>query len=396
MGPWLRVRKQYGSAEQHSPRPAATRQVPDLGRRRPVQPCADMELAGWALMACAVVVAAVLLSRRGPERATVAAFEGMAVNMQRSLQQVQGEIVRLARQQDDLRQDVTRGREASVLQLADTAREIQAQLGNAHRALAEVKALEQGRAQKLDQAADSLRRLEAVVAGSSTRGAAGENILARALTQLPPDLLELNVAFGNKIVEYALRLPGGRYLPIDSKWTSVGVLERLDAVDQPQERKRLVDQVVRDVRSRIKEMTKYLDPERTLSLGLLAVPDAVYTAAPEAHADGYREGVLVVPYSLALPYVLALYRLTLRFGCAVDADQLADRLRALAECVRKLDEEVEGRLSRGIVQLENSREALRDHLGEARRSTDRLLETTASEITASAPTALPHAVGQLD
>jgi len=348
-----------------------------------MSPCADMELAGWALMAVAIVVAAVLLSRRG-------------LTLQHSLQQVQGEIVRLARQQDDLRQDVTRGREASVLQLADTAREIQAQLGNAHRALAEVKALEQGRAQKLDQAADSLRRLEAVVAGSSTRGAAGENILARSLTQLPPDLLELNVAFGNKIVEYALRLPGGRYLPIDSKWTSVGVLERLEAVDQPQERKRLVDQVVRDVRGRIKEMTKYLDPERTMSLGLLAVPDAVYTAAPEAHADGYREGILVVPYSLALPYVLALYRLTLRFGCAVDTDQLADRLRALNECVRKLDEEIEGRLSRGIVQLENSREALRDHLGEARRSTDRLLETTTSEITASAPTALPEAVGQLD
>ncbi len=354
-----------------------------------------MELAAVGVLACAFVLAAVLLGRRGPERATVEAFEGMALTLQHSLQQVQGEIVRLAHQQDDLRKDVTRGREASVLQLADTAREIHAQLGNAHRALAEVKALEVGRTQKLDQAADSLRRLEAVVAGSSTRGAAGENILARALTQLPPDLLELNVAFGNKVVEYALRLPGGKYLPIDSKWTSVGVLERLEAVDLPQERKRLVDQVVRDVRGRIKEMTKYLDPERTLSLGLLAVPDAVYTAAPEAHADGYREGILVVPYSLALPYVLALYRLTLRFGCAVDTDQLADRLRALNECVRKLDEEVEGRLSRGIVQLENSREALRDHLGEARRSTDRLLQTT-DERLASDPQSLPAAVGQRD
>ena len=363
-----------------------------------MSPCSLMELAGWALIAVAIVAAAALLSRRGPERATVEAFEGAARTLQLSLQQVQGEIVRLARQQDDLRQDVTRGREASVLQLADTAREIQAQLGNAHRALAEVKALEVGRTQKLDQAADSLRRLEAVVAGSSTRGAAGENILARALTQLPPDLLELNVAFGNKVVEYALRLPGGKYLPIDSKWTSVGVLERLDAPGEvpQQERKRLTDQVVRDVRGRIKEMSKYLDPERTLSLGLLAVPDAVYTAAPEAHADGYREGILVVPYSLALPYVLALYRLTLRFGCAVDTDQLADRLRALNECVRKLDVEVEGRLSRGIVPLENSREALRDHLGEARRSTDRLLETTATEVAVSTPTALPEAVGQLD
>ena len=334
-----------------------------------------MDLAGYLVLAVAIVAAAALLSRRGPDRATLDAVEGLAGSVQQALHHLQGEVVRVSRQQEAFQQDVARGREASVLQLAETARELHAQIGHAHRALAEVKALEQGRARQLDQAADSLKRLEAVVAGSSTRGVAGENILVRALSQLPPDLLETNVAFGNKIVEYALRLPGGRCLPIDSKWTSVAVLERLEATDQPIERRKLIDQVVRDVRGRIKEMTKYLDPERTLSLGLLAVPDAVYAASPEAHSEGYREGILVVPYSLALPYVLALYRLTVRFGCAVDTDQLAERLRGLGECVRKLDDEVEGRLSRGLVQLENAREALRDHLGEARRATHRLLET---------------------
>src|SRR5204863_8864391 len=100
-----------------------------------------------------------------------------------------------------------------------------------------VKAHSQARARQLDQASDSLKRLEAVVAGSATRGTAGENILARALGQLPPDLLQLNVAFGNKIVEYALRPPRGRYLPSDSKWTSVAPLERLDGVEAPQERR---------------------------------------------------------------------------------------------------------------------------------------------------------------
>ena len=39
--------------------------------------------------------------------------------------------------------------------------------------------------------------------------------------------------------------------------------------------------------------------------------------------------------------------------------------------------------SRGLVQLENAREALRDHLGEARRATHRLLET-------AEPDALPE------
>jgi hypothetical protein len=126
-------------------------------------------------------------------------------------------------------------------------------------------------------------------------------------------------------------------------------------------------------------MSKYLDPERTLSLALLAVPDAVYSVAPEVHGDGYREGVLVVPYSLALPYVLALYRLTVRFASGVDTDQLTTRMRALDESLRKMDEEVEGRFSRSLVQLDNAREALRDHVGEAQRTCGRLLRTTQEE-----------------
>ena len=120
----------------------------------------------------------------------------------------------------------------------------------------------------MEQAADSLRRLEAVVAGSATRGAAGENILARALAQLPPDLLEVNVAFGNKIVEYALRLPGGRLLPIDSKWTSAAGAR--SASTTPTSRPSgagLGEQVARDLRARVREMAKYLDPERTLCAG---------------------------------------------------------------------------------------------------------------------------------
>jgi len=265
---------------------------------------------------------------------------------------------------------VQRGREASLRELAEAAQGIRGEIGQAQRALAEVKALEQGRARQMDFAADSLRRLEGVLAGSGSRGAAGENLLLRALAQLPPDLLELNVAFGAKVVEYALRLPGGRYLPIDSKWTSAIPLARLAEEDDPGERRRIADQVAKDVRGRIREMSKYLDPERTHALALLALPDAVYLAVPEVHGEGYRDGVLLVPYSLALPYVLALYRLIVRFGSAPDVEAVAARLASLEESLRRADEEVEGRLSRGLVQVENARDALRTHLSGARRAAE--------------------------
>jgi DNA recombination protein RmuC len=332
-----------------------------------------MELLGFALLAVALLGAAALVARRGQPASPALDALGQG------LAQLQAEILRVGRRQEELRTEMHRGREASQREIAEAAQGIRGEIGQAHVALAEVKALEQGRARQMDEAADSLRRLEAVVAGSGTRGVAGENILARAFAQLPPDLLECNVPFGSRVVEYALRLPGGRFLPIDSKWTSAASLERLAEAEDAQERRRLTEQVARDVRARIREMSKYLDPERTLALALLAVPDAVYTAAPEAHGDGYREGVLVVPYSLTLPYVLALYRLTLRFASGVDTDQLAARLRALDESLRRIDEEVEGRLSRSLVQIENAREALRDHVGEAQRTCGRLLRTTEPE-----------------
>jgi DNA recombination protein RmuC len=326
-------------------------------------------LAGAVVALCVVSVLAF-------RRATPAgALEALSIH----LVPLKDEIARLARSQEELRRDVQRGREASLRQVADAAQGLRADIGQAHRALAEVKALEQGRAGQMAQAAESLRRLESVVAGSSTRGAAGENILARALAQLPADLIESNVPFAGRVVEYALRLPGGRFLPIDSKWTSAAALERLEATEDPQERRRLVEQVSRDVRVRIREMTKYLSPERTVGLALLAVPDSVHSVTPEAHAEGHREGVLVVPYSLALPYVLALYRLTVRFGATASADAMGESLRTLEQALARADEEVEGRLSRGLVQIGNSRDALHHHLDTARRAAAGLMRASGSE-----------------
>jgi DNA recombination protein RmuC len=251
---------------------------------------------------------------------------------------------RVSRGQQELRLELQRGREASLRDLSRAADGIRGEISGAQRVLAEVRALEQSRVRQMDQAADSLRRLEAVVAGSSSRGAAGENILARALAQLPPDMLEHDASFGSRRVEYALR----------------------------------------EVRAKAREVAKYLDPERTLCLGILAVPDAVHGAAAEAHAEGHRDGVLIVPYSLALPFVLAVYRLSLRFG-ACDAESLASRVRLLDDALGRIEEETEGRLSRGLVQVQNARDGLREHVSDARRETHRLLRAPESPDPVPAP-----------
>src|SRR3989442_12028607 len=193
--------------------------------------------------------------------ALVVALAALVVS--HTLGRLQWEMARLSRAQEELRRDAQGGREASFRELAHVTQGIRGEIARAQSTLAEVKALEQGRARQMDRAADSLRRLEAVVAGSASRGAAGENILARAFSQLPPDLLERNAAFGSRVVEYALRLPGGRLLPIDSKWTSAASLERLADADHPTKHRRPPGQVARGEGTPGPEGGRYPDPEGT-------------------------------------------------------------------------------------------------------------------------------------
>ena len=332
-----------------------------------------LAILAFALAALAAAVALVL-TRGGRITATPGAHEALAQHLDR----VALDLARLGQGQERLRLETQQGREDALRGLADMAQGLQGRMADAQRELAEVKVLEHARTRQMDRAADSLQRLETIVAGSASRGAAGESILSHTLGQLPPDLLETNAAFGGRVVEYALRLPGGRLLPIDSKWTSAGALERLETTDDTVERRRLLDQIARDVRARIREMEKYLDPERTLSLGLLAVPDAVHSAVPETHAEGWRGGVLVVPYSLALPFVLVLYRLAVRLGATPENEGLGARLDRLVESLRRMDETVEGRMSRALVQLGNARDDLRAGIAGARRTAERLTLDTES------------------
>jgi len=78
----------------------------------------------------------------------------------------------------------------------------------------------------------------------------------------------------------------------------------------------------------------------------------------------------------------------IRFSANVDTDQLAARLRALDEALNRLGEEVEGRLSRGLVQIQNARDALRGYVVDAQGAASRLLRAASPQVEASASDAV--------
>jgi DNA recombination protein RmuC len=251
--------------------------------------------------------------------------------------------------------------------LATAQTHLRAEIAQTRELVAQMQAADQIREKHEQEAWEALRRLETVLTGTKSRGTAGENILATILAQLPPELRETNLTINNKPVEFALRLPHGRLLPIDSKWPALSALERLQETEDPILRKALVEEIQTEVKKKIREVTKYLDPDRTIRLGVLAVPDSVFDLCLDAHVEAFKQGIVIISYTQAIPYLLSLLQVVLRFGTEIDTARLSQALATIADALEKMDGEVDGRLSRAITQLQNSREEFKAQLSRARQ-----------------------------
>src|SRR5438309_4903515 len=206
-----------------------------------------------------------------------------------------------------------------------------------------------------EEARASLRRLERVIAGGSSLGAAGEHILEEALRHLPPEMLQRNVWVGGRVVELALRLPGGKLLPMDSKWVSSVALEQLAEPGLDANRRaQLTGQVEREVERRVREVSQYIDPAITSPFALAVIPDAAYDVCRSAIVSAHSRHVMVVGYAMALPYLLTLYQLHLQFARTVDMEKLQSALIDIERQVDVLEGILENRVQRSLTVLQNA------------------------------------------
>lgn len=213
----------------------------------------------------------------------------------------------------------------------------------------------------------SARRIETVLLGSRTRGAAGENILQDAFRQFPAEMIDMNFRVNGKVVEYALILANGKRLPIDSKWPSPELLDRLsDGLQEPGKEVLLVQEIERVLRLKVREVKQYIDPAATLGFAVAAVPDPVFNACRRAHLEAYREGVILMPYSMTIPYVLALFRLHLQYAKSIDLENLEGYLQQIDDNVASLDRLLENSIARGSTMIQNAFTDAKRNLGQMR------------------------------
>ena len=261
---------------------------------------------------------------------------------------------------------------AEIRRLADGARSregaesrLWTEMAAARRSLEELRLLEDRRRERDAESWKVVQRLSSVLAGGASKGRAGENVLREHLAGLPPGMLVTDLRVNGKVVEYALELPDGRRLPVDSKWSALRELEALEASDDPAERESLAREVERCVAARAREVAAYLDPSLTAPVAVAAVPDAVYAVLKRAHADAFARGVVVVPYSTALPVLLFLYTLVARYGTAGDVQACLSELSSLLEGMEGV---LENKMARAATMIANGADEFRSQIGKARGS----------------------------
>ena len=248
------------------------------------------------------------------------------------------------------------------------AERLHEEVAGARRALHHLSISERQRQERDQEAWTVVRRLSTVLAGGPSQGRAGENVLRQHLTQLPPGILITDFKVNGKVVEFGLLLPDGRRLPIDSKWSALAELEALEAAEDPGDLDARAREVERVVAHRAREVAQYLDPALTAPVAVAAVPDAAYAVLKRAHADAFSKGVVIVPYSTALPVLLFLYSLVARFGDTGDVQAVLAEVGSLLDAMEGI---LENKIARAATMIGNGADEFRSQLGKARGSVSR-------------------------
>jgi DNA recombination protein RmuC len=317
-------------------------------------------LVGAALILAAVVVALRRLGSRTSD--TKPLIEAQSLRLDR----MADALSRQARDERDLRGDLGRTREI----------------------LESLRVRAEERQRNEEEGWEAIRRLEAVLLGSGSRGRAGENLLHEALSSLPPGMVLRDFQVNGKRVEFALVVPDGRRLPVDSKWAALHEVEVLEGDGDRGAREAATRRIEEEVARRAREVASYLDASLTTPFAVACVPDAAYAACRRAHAEAFGRGVVLVPYSTALPVLLSLFALAARYGGGGDGRECLAELETLLDSV---EQTLENKVARAATMLNNAADDLRTQVGKARGAVAR-----GRGITNGARGALPRSAERIE
>jgi len=213
---------------------------------------------------------------------------------------------------------------------------------------------------------NSVKNIESLFRGSKSKGAAGENILREIFKLFPPELIVFDYRVEGRPVEFGLKLPDGRIVPMDSKVVAVEEMSRLETEQNEDIRARLIKKVELEVAKKIKEVSAYIHPPITWDRALMLIPDALYSILKESFSRAYSQSVILIPYSMAVPYILTFLDLHKRTLATYDEQQIKSFLEDLDRSLTEMETVLENQIARGNTMISNAYNEYKRLVGKVR------------------------------
>jgi len=251
---------------------------------------------------------------------------------------------------------------------AEAQRALQQNLTQTAQAVERIRSAYEERKVLEDTTRLSIKRLESIIAGTTAKGKAGENILREALRQFPPEMITTGFRVKGQIVEFGLVLPNKKTLPIDSKWPAADLLDQLEKEENEEIRTAIIEKIEKEVEKRTKEITQYIDPAVTTPQAIAAIPDAAFSVCRKAHVEAYRRNVILISYSMAIPYLLTFLNLNLQYSRTMDVENLTHYLVNIKRNLDEMDSVLENYIEGASSRITNAAIKYRELIGSIRGS----------------------------
>ncbi len=199
------------------------------------------------------------------------------------------------------------------------------------------------------------KSIESVMRGSKSKGMAGENIIREILKIFPPDAMAYNVKIGSKVVEFGLKLPDGRIVPVDSKIVAADELTELAESTDENAKIKIIQRIEQAVLRKSREVGEYICPPMTYEWAIMAVPDALHYLLKDSIMRAYREHhVVIIPYGMTVPYLLTFLDLHRKHTTRLDEERVKAFLIDLSHSLSKMDEILDNKVAKGNVMIQNA------------------------------------------
>ena len=210
---------------------------------------------------------------------------------------------------------------------------------------------------KYEETEGLTRRIHNIMIGSYEKGRTGENYLKNMMAALMKiGMVKQNARVGGKVVEYGVVFRDGKMLAIDSKVVATKQIEQLfDETLSEDERSKHRSHIRSELRKKIDEVCKYIDPQTTLPCAVMAVPDSIVELSSEVVPDAVQRNVMVVGFSAVPQLIVYFIRIHGFYAIQEDVAEMKDRLMAIQQELSKLDDKFfANRFERPLTMLSNA------------------------------------------